>query len=75
MNYPHWIYQNKDGTRNKVRVNNAIICEKSKFFVENFIITSNNPAYMIVLINNFRSNNPNITVKMSREENEKYKML
>lgn len=64
LKFPHWIYANKDGSKDKRYKNNAVRYPGCDLYVDQFHIVINNPILMVQLVNILRKR------KVQIEENK-----
>ena len=72
LDFPKWLYANKDGSRNKVRKNNILVYYPCKLYFDDFLIISKTPLEMIELINEIRDVLGEDAIPKSMQEIEKY---
>lgn len=73
MYFPHWIYANKDGSRDKRRKNNTIYYPGCILYVDQFFIMINNPNIMIQLVNILRKHH--VQIQKNKYEKKKEENL
>ncbi len=79
LNFPFWIYANKDGSRDKRRKNNGINYPGCDLYMDQFHVEIKNPMLMVQYVNFLRKNNVNIEknkfeeIKTKKIINEKEK--
>ncbi len=56
LEYPHWYYYNKDGTRDCRRKDNGISWGVCRLYLGNYILTCKNPCQMLNYVNVLRQN-------------------
>ena len=75
LEYPKWLYSNKDGSRNKVRKENDLIYYPCNLYFKEFTITTKYPDEMIELIHSFREKLGDNIIKKNEEEKRKYNIV
>ena len=75
LDFPKWLYSNKDGSKNKVRKNNVLVYYPSNLYYENFIIVSKTPMEMIDLVSEIRDTLGEDAIPKNKQEVEKYNYL
>lgn len=76
LSYPHWIYSNRDGTKDRRhRRNNAIVCAPSILHLGRYLIKRNDPFAIKDLVAEIRENNPNVIIQRNIEEEYKYEAI
>lgn len=72
LNYPEWIYSNKNGSKNKVRKNNFLIFYYSTLYFNKFILKTKSPIQMINLVKKIRDKYGDNIIEKNKEEMSKY---
>lgn len=75
LNYPKWLYANKNGSRNKVRKNNNLIYYPCNLYYKDFRITTKSPINMINLVHQFRGIIGDNSINKNAEEIKKYEEI
>lgn len=75
LNYPKWLYANKNGSRNKVRKNNNLIYYTCNLYYKDFRITTKSPINMINLVHEFRGIFGDNSIHKNIEEIKKYEEI
>lgn len=75
LNFPSWLYSNKDGSMNKVRVGNQLMYYYSNLFYKEFQISTTNPLAMVKLVHQFRAKFGIDVIKKNEQELIKYNYL
>ena len=75
LEYPKWLYSNKDGSKNKVRKENDLIYYPCNLYFKEFTITTKYPDEMIELVRAFREKLGNNAIKKNEEERRKYNIV
>lgn len=75
LNFPGWLYSNKDGSMNKVRVGNKLMYYYSNLYYKEFQISTTNPLAMVKLVHEFRTRFGIDVIKKNEQELIKYNYL
>ncbi len=70
LEFPHWEYVNKDGSKDEFR-QNGIICESSTLYIDQYVVTTSDPFSMVKLVNEIRELNPSVQIDMCEQERKK----
>lgn len=75
LDYPRWLYSNKDGSKNRVRSNNYLVDGNSYLNYENYHISALHPFLVLDLVDKLRDIYGDFSVEMCVEEINKYNLL
>lgn len=75
LNFPYWLYSNKDGSKDRRRSGNRLRRPDSSLWIDQYEITTNDPYNMVQLVDRIRRRNPDVRIRHCREEHLKYTRL
>lgn len=75
LDFPKWLYSNKDGSKNKVRKNNELVYYPCSLYYDDYIVISKTPLEMVDLVNKIRDKKGENDIPKCLQEVEKYNAL
>ena len=75
LEYPEWLYANKDRSRNKVRKGNELIYYPCDLYYKDYKITTKYPDKMVFLVHEIREKLGDNSIQKNDEEIKKYNDL
>lgn len=69
LGFPHWAYENKDGSRDKRKANNPVVYPKSVLIIGEYQVLSESPIGMTLFVDRLRS--LGVPIEHSQLEKEK----
>ena len=75
LNFPKWLYSNKDGSKNKVRKNNRLVYNECQLLFDDYCITNKSPIEMVELVKKIRLELGEDSIPKNVQEIEKYNTL
>ncbi len=72
LNYPKWLYANKNGSMNRVRKGNRLIFNNSFLYLEDYVLLTTSPLIMLDTVKSLRKKHGGDFIEKNKEEKEKY---
>ena len=72
LGFPHWLYANRDGSRDRRRRNNRIMYDGCSLFIDNFHVTCSDPIDMVRLVQYLRQQGCRIPLCRLEQEKRAY---
>lgn len=75
LNYPYWLFSNRDGTKDKRRNGNRVVWQDNFLYIDEYVVKTANPYKLVLIVNEIRDRNKDLIIEKCREEQKKYEEI